>query len=87
MLKFTCPECGKNRLEEVTVDVVQYSEITAIDEETSAVDYGGHNTDGGNVNCYQCLDCGYEIEFEDEEREEVNSSVLLVEWIKKNCPQ
>ena len=47
MLKFTCPKCGKHRIEEVMVDVVQYSEIKDIDEECLDADYGNTNTDGG----------------------------------------
>ena len=83
MLEFTCPKCGKNRIEEVMADVVQYAEITDIDEETFTVDYENTKTDGGNVEFYQCMDCGWQIEFEDEEKEEINNTELLVEYLKE----
>ena len=90
MLKFTCSECGRNRLEEVMVDVVQYSEITDIADELSefgvaSVDYGKHNTDGGEIECYQCMDCGFVIS--SKEGGDVNTPEELVKWIKENCPQ
>lgn len=62
-MKFKCPECGETRLEEVLVDVVQYTEILDIAEEDGLpiVNYGDHMLDGGEVTHFQCLKCGEHI--------------------------
>ena len=67
--RFKCPECGDNRLEEVTVNVTQYTEIVDVwvegeDNEAGealsvVVDYGDSTTDGGETVQYQCLRCGW----------------------------
>ena len=92
-LKYKCPQCEHTVPEEVMTEVVQYSNISSIDE-SGAVDYdpNGVSHDGGDVAHYQCGpggdilmfeptdesgDCGYTVTCEDE----------LVEWLKSNCPQ
>ena len=92
-LKFKCPQCNHAVLEEVMTDVVQYSNISSIDE-SGAVDYdpNGVSHDGGEVAHYQCGQCGEILMFEptDESGDcgyTVGCEEELVEWLKQNCPQ
>ena len=57
---FTCPRCGGHKLEEVMIEVVQTTVITAVEcvENGLACDYGDCSHDGGEVSCYQCGNCG-----------------------------
>jgi transcription elongation factor Elf1 len=84
-LKFKCPACGCEKLEEVLVGVRQLSLITAIDE-SGAIDYdpNGVNAEEGEVSNYQCFNCGEHLQ---DESGVVNDPDILVEWLKKNCPQ
>ena len=59
-VKFTCPECGDHRVEEIMVDVTVSSEITAFDE-LGDFEYRQPMNDGG-VSHYQCLYCGQVIQ-------------------------
>jgi len=76
-LIFTCPECGKHRLE-CCEDGSYNSEVLNIDEEGD-FDYGPIDA-SGMVDRFQCLNCGHIlpncIDNED-----------VVEWIKMNCSQ
>jgi len=83
-LKFKCPKCNGNRLEEVCTQVVQSSEITDIDAENELLDYGGTSYDGGELSHYQCLECSYVLIDEDVAVETVED---LIAWLKENCPQ
>lgn len=58
-LEFTCPECGKHRLE-VCQDGYHKSEVFRIDEQGDH-DYGDLESHG-EVLRYQCLYCGHTIE-------------------------
>jgi hypothetical protein len=55
-LEFTCKGCGSHRLEEVMVDVCVVSEINVIDH--GRCDYGDQTNDGGEIDRFQCQDCG-----------------------------
>jgi len=82
-LKFKCPnksnKCKSNRVEEVMVNVVQSSTIDYIDEE-GYVDYENTSTDGGEVDRYQCSQCGYVLKTE--LGGTINTPEDLVEWLK-----
>ena len=78
-IQFQCPKCSSNRLEEVMIGVVQYSEVTAVDKEGN-VDYGKHNCDGGEAVTFQCLECGEQLVNEDGAG--VSDGEMLVEWLK-----
>lgn len=85
-LKFICPKCKGEILEEVMTDVVQYSSIGSISEDGS-VDYcvNGISHEGGEVELYQCHDCAYILKIDNDDN--VNCEDELVQWIKKYCKQ
>lgn len=58
-VKFECPKCECDVLEEVMRNVTQSSTIT--DAEDGILDYGNISTDGGEVDRYQCVHCGHVI--------------------------
>lgn len=78
-MKFKCPECDSNQLEEVMIDVVQSSIISEIDSE-GYVDYENTSTDGGEVDRYQCSKCGHLIK--NEIGGKINDVEELAEWLK-----
>jgi hypothetical protein len=57
---FRCPQCGGHRLEEVMTDVFVSSEVLYCDAE-GGMEYGQEANDGGEVDRYQCLDCGWVV--------------------------
>ena len=87
MLKFKCPKCGKKELEEILVDCVQTTVINAITED-GIVDYDQDrkSTEGGTVENYQCVSCGY-ILINDEFSCTVSTDEDLAIWLKENCEQ
>lgn len=63
---FECPSCGSHRLEEVLTGVTVSSPITSVGE-GGDIDYGEPVChEDGEVNRYQCLDCGWIIKQQDE---------------------
>lgn len=80
-IKFTCPECGKHRIEEVMANVTVTTEIKSIHElppvgnESSRVTYahGKQTNEDGHVDRYQCAHCGETIL--DHESEETDMGV------------
>jgi len=85
-LVFTCPDCGGHRLE-CCEDGPYVSEILNIDKEGD-FDFGEINA-SGEVDRFQCLNCGYVLK-EDDGRHGYNNiqeHLEVVEWIKKNCEQ
>ena len=83
-LKFKCPKCGGDRLDEICTGVIQASEITDIDVENAILDYGETSYDGGELSHYQCLKCSYVLEDNGVTIEDVED---LIDWLKKNCSQ
>ena len=79
-LIFTCPSCGKHRLE-CCEDGPYVSEVLCIDEDGD-FDYG-EIEGSGMVDRFQCLDCGYILSRED--RSSIDDNEEVVEWIKENC--
>jgi predicted RNA-binding Zn-ribbon protein involved in translation (DUF1610 family) len=67
-LEFVCPSCGHDKLEEVLVNAIVYTTMWF-------AEYSGEDGDGvdeqpdreepilmnGDVDCYQCVACGYRI--------------------------
>jgi hypothetical protein len=83
VLKFKCPACDSNELEEVMTNVTQYSSISIIEEGENgvvAIDYANNNCEDGEVDHYQCMGCGYILTG-------VHDEIDLAEWLKKNCKQ
>ena len=60
-INFTCPQCSHNKVEEVLASVTVASEINVIND-NGELDYGEQTNCGGYVDCYQCSNCGLNIE-------------------------
>jgi rubredoxin len=59
-INFVCPECKSSHgLEEIMYGVVQATSFEWIDRMDFAIDYTNYSTDGGTVDRFQCLACGY----------------------------
>jgi predicted RNA-binding Zn-ribbon protein involved in translation (DUF1610 family) len=88
VLKFKCPKCGKKVLEEVMVEVTQSSSISAIEDDNGVVflDYENTSTDGGEVDRYQCMECGYILKNK-KYHCDISTPEELAEWLKDNCKQ
>jgi len=81
-LKFTCPDCGCNRLE-CCEEGYYSSEVLDIDEE-GIFDYGNIDA-SGDVDRFQCLECGYVLK--DCADEPITDDEDVAYWVKKNCEQ
>lgn len=81
-LKFKCPSCSCEELEVVQSNVVQTSQVVDIDE-GGCFEFDLIDTDGGNVDYFQCVKCGYVLKNESEET--ITTELEVVEWVKKNC--
>jgi len=76
-MKFKCPECGDDRIEEVLLGVVQYTEVQNVTDEDGnpSIKYGEHSLDAGEVSHFQCLHCGEHIADDEED---------LLAYLKEN---
>ncbi len=72
---FKCPQCGAHRLEEVMLDVTVASQVISCGEGGDC-DYGPQSNEDGEVDRYQCLDCGWIVP-------DVNDTQQLFEWLDK----
>ena len=77
---FTCSKCGGHRLEEVMINVTVASTVTKIWREEPNdpfvnVEYGEQTNQDGDLQCYQCMDCGLRIATTAEELAEVIKGV------------
>jgi len=79
-LKFICPSCGCNYLEQI-LDGVHSIQILNIDED-SDFNYGEYESDG-MVDRVQCVGCGYILK--DKFDSEITENMEIVEWVKNNC--
>jgi hypothetical protein len=81
-LIFTCPECGKNELGSVEQVFLTYP-ITRIPEDGDLdYDYDNPEAGDGDVLCYQCLNCGYELQ--DEAGNTITDCLKVPDWIQKH---
>ena len=82
-LKFTCPKCSHHTLE-CCMEGLYVSPLLGIDE-NGEFEHGG--IEGyGNLDRYQCKNCGYIIESEEYDCP-ITDDEDLVEWLKQNCVQ
>jgi len=82
-LLFKCPKCGCETLEEIMVNCVITSDMLEFlncDADPTA-NYGETNIVTGDVDRYQCSECGYVIT--DYNGENVVDIHNIVKWIKK----
>jgi len=78
-IKFDCPACGHNQLEEIMVDVTQASIVH--DVEPDCADYGEITSDGGVIDRFQCVSCGNYIV--DELKSAITTYEELYNWLEK----
>lgn len=80
-INFKCPICKKSVIEEILLNVTQASIITDIDQDSESgsvyLDYGLSSNEGGELSCFQCLECGYVIPACD-------SPEALLKWLREN---
>lgn len=79
-MRFTCPKCSHQVLEEIVCGATVTSEILDILIEEPEAEYGKQDTESGDVERYQCAGCGFVIK--NGESEEVFTLEGLVEWLK-----
>jgi DNA-directed RNA polymerase subunit RPC12/RpoP len=73
-MQFTCPDCHSHILEEISTNVTVASQIINISED--CLDYGEQTNEDGELERYQCANCGYILP--------VFTHQELIEWIKNN---
>ena len=56
-MKFKCSECGGEKIEEVMIDVNKSTEVLGLEDGAGLI-YGSETVEGGDVDRYQCADCG-----------------------------
>jgi len=81
--QFNCPKCGKHRLEEIMENVTVTTVITSISVEpdgNAELVYGEQDSNEGDVQCYQCADCGFNLESR-ANRELITDCEDLNDWI------
>ena len=82
-INFCCPSCKTPgaRIEEIMVGVVQASDLIEV-HECGDAEYGDMATDGGVVDRFQCIICGYSIKTMDDEM--VTDLDGLYQWLDYN---
>jgi len=85
-LVFTCPSCEGHRLE-CCEDGSYNSEVLNIDKDGD-FDYGDINA-SGDVDRFQCLNCGFVLVRKDEgfAGYNITDNEEVITWIKENCEQ
>ena len=76
-INFTCPKCGEHRLEEVMTGVVVAS--TIIDAKEGSIEYGEQTNEDGEVQNYQCMDCGWVVAID---QGVIRDCEELCEWLE-----
>ena len=83
MLEFHCPKCGDTVLVEVQDNVVVYTEINAInDDSVDALQYGDQENEGGEVVRYQCRKNGHPVV--NDAGRLITTEEELVDWLTDN---
>lgn len=82
-VNFRClkPGCNGEHVQEHLIEVTQDSEIKgflAVDAGHD-IDYGDAESDGGEVQCYTCMTCGYELT--DDMGRTVDDNESMMEWL------
>lgn len=62
-ITFICPICGENRIEEIMAGVIVSSDVfnIVVEDGEADCDYGEQTNESGEVDHYQCKDCGHMI--------------------------
>ena len=80
-IKFTCPDCGHDKLE-CCMNGPHSCTVTRIDEEGD-FEYGPYESTA-EVDRWQCQNCGYVL---DDENKTITDNLKVAEWCEKNCQQ
>ena len=83
-VQFTCPTCGQHRLEEVMSEVTVASVVTqiTIDDGVANFEYGEQSNEGGKVERFQCIECGYVLELDGVPI--TDGTTQLAEWFERH---
>lgn len=84
VVKFKCPACDSNRLEEVMTGVTVTREITSvgIDREVADLTYGNQINEDGELDCYQCAACGTALRLDNDQL--VTGPAELATWFEQH---
>ena len=59
--KWKCPRCESARIEEILINVTVASVLTHVFQDCLDFEYGDQSNHGGDIDRYQCVDCGQAI--------------------------
>ena len=84
-VEFKCPKCGSSGLEEVMINVTTTSFVNDIEIEDGVAncEYDQVGLDDGEVDHYQCSECGYVLEVNGITIDNLES---LAEWLEDHNP-
>jgi rubredoxin len=80
-LTFICPKCKGNRLEVIETNAIVSSVISNLDPDGD-FDYENLCVDDSIVDRFQCIECGYVLQ--DENEENITDNMEVIEWLKKH---
>ena len=80
-LTFICPKCKGNRLEVIETNAIVSSVISNLDPDGD-FDYENLNVDDSIVDRFQCIECGYVLQ--DENEEKITDNMEVIKWLKKH---
>jgi predicted RNA-binding Zn-ribbon protein involved in translation (DUF1610 family) len=81
-LRFKCPACKGERLEEIMDNVTLSTPVTGVFDEggTVTLDYGDAYTEYSDAVRFQCADCGHVLT--DADGNPIKTVEGLAEWLK-----
>ena len=79
-MKFKCPSCKSNRLEEIADGAIVSTEILDI-EDGGSINYGVPSVDEAYTDRYQCLNCGWVLPVT---ANTTPDSEELFQWLEEN---
>ena len=79
-MKFKCPKCESNRLEEIADGATVSTEILDI-EDGGSINYGEPSVDEAYTDRYQCLNCGWVLPVS---ANHTPDSEELFQWLEEN---
>jgi len=80
-LTFICPDCNGTRLEVIETNAIVSSVISNLDKDGD-FDYENLCVDDSVVDRFQCIECGYVLQ--DENEEKITDNMEVIEWLKKH---
>jgi hypothetical protein len=86
-VRFTCPECGGEKLELVYDCLTASQEVTEVREDGSVYVDGPIEVVEDHGHWYRCQDCKASLVDWDTGEPVWKDDSMLVEWLTENCPQ